>query len=136
MKKLLLLGLGILPLLLLAPGAHAQNYSYDCLCLYSDPRGTCREYTCDAYRTARRSYYNDYRSCDGRYDNCNYYPTNSTYRPRYWNSSNQYYDNSYYNSYNSNDYNWYYNRYNSRPSYYNYPAYNNYDYNYSTPYYY
>ncbi|MFH0851843.1 MAG: hypothetical protein V1876_03790 [Candidatus Peregrinibacteria bacterium] len=132
MKKLLLLGLGLFPLLMLVPGAHAQSYSYDCLCLYSDPRGTCREYTCDAYRNNRQSYYyyGNNRNCNSRYDNCGYYPTTGTaYRPRYWNSSSQYYN---YN--NSSDYNWYYNRYSARPSYYNYPNYNNYDSGY--PYYY
>ncbi len=124
MKKLLLAGLGLLPLLFLAQGVHAESYRYDCLCLYSDPRGTCREYTCDAYRNSRSSYYNS-RSCNDRYDDCGY----NTYRPRYWNSSNQYYYN------NSNDYNWYYNRYNSRTSYYNYPSYNDYN-DYGYPYYY
>ncbi|MDD4287829.1 MAG: hypothetical protein PHO20_01565 [Candidatus Peribacteraceae bacterium] len=126
MKKFLLSGLSLLPLLFLTPGAHAESYSYDCLCLYSDPRGTCREYTCDAYRNDRRSYYNNgYSNCNNRrynYNDC----SNSTYRSRYWNSSSQYYGNS-------NDYNWYYNRYNSRSNYYNYPSYND-DYNY--PYYY
>jgi hypothetical protein len=122
MKKLLLTGFGILPLLFLAQGVQAQSYSYDCLCLYSDPRGTCREYTCDAYRNSRRSY--DYgRSCNDRYDDCGY----NTYRPRYWNSY-QYNDSGY-------NYNWYYNRYNSRASYYNYPTYNDYD-RYGYPYYY
>ncbi|MFH1444765.1 MAG: hypothetical protein ABIG34_05275 [Candidatus Peregrinibacteria bacterium] len=132
MKKLLISTFALLPLLLLAPRAQAQDYTYDCLCLYSDPRGTCREYTCDAYQ-ARRGSYNNNRVCDGRYGtNCG---SGGTYRPRYWNSSNQYYNNSsnqYYN--NSNDYNWYYNRYSARPSYYNYPNYNNYQYDY--PYYY
>ncbi|MDD5103485.1 MAG: hypothetical protein PHX93_03735 [Candidatus Peribacteraceae bacterium] len=138
MKKLLLATLGLLPLLFLAQGAHAQNYSYDCLCLYSDPNGTCREYTCDAYQTRRPAYYNNYnynRNCNSQYSNCGNYPVTGTYRPRYWNSSSQYYSNNsnqYYN--NTNDYNWYYNRYNTQPSYYNYPNYNNYDYGY--PYYY
>ncbi|MDO8468393.1 MAG: hypothetical protein Q7S29_01395 [Candidatus Peribacter sp.] len=137
MKKLLFAALGLLPLLLLAPAAHAQSYTYDCLCLYSDPNGTCREYTCDAFQNSRRSYYDNDRSCGSRYDNCDYYPTTGTvYRQRYWNSSSQYYNNysnqQYYN--NSNDYNWYYNRYNTQPSYYNLPNYNTYGNNY--PYYY
>lgn len=119
MKKLLLLSL-LLPLLFLAQGVKAESYRYDCLCLYSDPRGTCREYTCDAYRSnTRRSYYYNDRSCDNGYGNCNSYQSN--YRPRYWNSSVQYNDNQGY------DYNWYYNRYNPRPTYYNYPG-SNYDY--------
>jgi len=133
MKKFLLTSLGLLPLLFVASGVHAQNYTYNCLCLYSDPRGTCREYTCDAYRNNRRSYYNNsYYNNDSYYNNgsndcyrnqyndCQVYSTN---QQRYWNSSSQYYNNS-------NDYNWYYNRYNSNPSYYNYPSYNNYPYYY------
>ncbi|OIO54878.1 hypothetical protein AUJ46_02080 [Candidatus Peregrinibacteria bacterium CG1_02_54_53] len=127
MKKLLLSTLALLPLALTAPRAQAQDYSYDCLCLYSDPRGTCREYTCDAYQTRRRSYYNynNNRVCDGRYGtNCGY---NDTYRPRYWNSSDSYYDSRY-------DYDWYYRRYTTQPNYYNYPNYNDRQYGY--PYYY
>lgn len=127
MKKLLLLTVGIFPLLVLAQGAHAQNYRYDCLCLYSDPGGTCREYTCDAYRTNRRSSYyygNSNNYCDNRYDDCGNY-----YRPRYWNSTYQYYDRG-------SNYDWYYNRYNTRASYYNYPSYNNSYYDNGYPYYY
>lgn len=130
MKKILLLIVGLLPLLLLAPGAKAQNYTYDCLCLYSDPRGTCREYTCDAFRSRRPAYYNynnDSRRCGSRYDYSCGNSYSSTYRPRYWNTSGQYYDSRY-------NEDWYSRRYTTRPSYYNYPAYSNYDYNY--PYYY
>lgn len=122
MKKLLLSALAVLPLLLLAPGARAQDYTYNCLCLYSDPRGVCREYTCNAYQNSRASYYGN-RYCDDRYGNCGYSPSSS----RYWSTSSQYYDSRY-------DYDWYYRRYTVRPSYYNYPSYNSYEQNY--PYYY
>ncbi|ALM09896.1 MAG TPA: hypothetical protein DEB30_02505 [Candidatus Peribacter riflensis] len=129
MKKLLLISATLLPLLFLASKAHAQDYSYDCLCLFSDPNGTCREYTCDAYE--RRSYYNndydrnDYRPCGSS----RYCASSTTYRPRYWNTStsSQYY----YNNDSRYDYDWYYRRYSSRTSYYNnQPYYNN------NPYYY
>jgi len=132
MRKLFLLSL-LLPLALLAPKALAQDYSYDCLCLYSEPNGTCVEYTCDAYsRNAR--YYQEGYGCDTRYDrSCNYGSTSRrrTYRPTYrtepnYNSSGNYYDSRY-------DYDWYYRRYTGRSNNNN----NYYDRSYyDTPYYY
>jgi len=100
MKKFLL-SIGIAAgTLALVPVAFAQDYTYDCTCLYASPNGSCMEYTCDTYR--RRSYYNDsyynYNdSCDSRYDyGCN----DSDYR-NYDNNNYNYYrpynNNSYYN---------------------------------------
>lgn len=136
MKKLLLSSLILLPFIVIAPRAYAQSYTYDCLCLFSEPGGTCVQYTCDAYRRRNTYYGNQYygnQNCDGRYDR---YCSSSNYRPTYRNpySSSTYYNNSYNNSYGSN-YNGYYRQYTNQPTYYDYPSYNNYDSNYH-PYYY
>lgn len=109
MKKLLLAIGTLLPLALLAPAAHAADYSYDCLCLYSDSRGTCVQYTCDSYQ--RPSYYRGgcdrYRSdsgCRYGYDNRYGYNNNYGYYNNYNYSNSQYYDSRY-------NYDWYYRRY-------------------------
>jgi len=134
MKKLFLSTAFLLPLALLTPKAFAQNYTYDCLCLYSEPGGTCVEYTCDAYRSNNSRYYQGGYGCNSRYDNnCN---SGSLYRPIYRNSMNQYYNSQYYNNPSSQyydtryDYDWYYRRYTGRnnnnyydSSYYNTPYY-------------
>lgn len=134
MKKLLLTLSAVLPLLAFAIPAHAQSYTYDCLCLFSEPGGTCVEYTCDASRRRNTYYGNQYyggqyygnQNCDGRYDrycSSSYYRPTTYYQPRYRDSSSTYYDSRY-------NYDWYSRRYTGRPSYY-------YDRSsYDTPYYY
>lgn len=108
MKKFLLSAGAALALLSLIPVASAQDYSYDCTCLYASPNGSCMEYTCDSYQR-RPSYYNDsyYNdSCDPRYD----YGCDNSYNNDYYNNNNYYdgysrptynYDSSSYNEYNS-----------------------------------
>lgn len=129
MQRFLLTLLLLLPLVFLAPGVSAQSYTYDCICLYSDARGTCVEYTCDAYR--RSSRYDD-GYCDGRrYDRyCDSYSNNNDYNSVYRSS---YYNSSYYDSRYNDD--WYYRRYTGRSGYYNRRS--SYDRTYyDTPYYY
>lgn len=40
--------------------ASVPNYSYDCVCLFSDPSGTCQEYTCDAWQNRQNYGYGYY----------------------------------------------------------------------------
>jgi len=124
MKKLLIAVGTILSALTLMPlSAQAQDYTYDCLCLYSGPNGACIQYTCDAYqRASNYNNYNNYNNCRGGgsygYDyGCN----NSNYNRSY--SNNNYYDGR-------SNYDWYYNRYSNRSpirrynnQYYDYPTY-------------
>jgi hypothetical protein len=122
MTKKLLIAIGtLLPLLILIPKAEAQNYSYDCMCLYAAPNGACMQYTCDSYRTSRYRY--DYDSCS--YGNRYVYSTRcgSRYYPTYYDNDRydyggyRYpYDGRYSNSY-YNDYDWYYSRYGNRSPY-------------------
>lgn len=136
MKKLLLSALVLLPLLILVvPRAHAQSYTYDCLCLFSEPGGTCVEYTCNAFRNRNTYYGNQYygnQNCDDRYtSNCSssYYRSNTYYQPRYRTSNDNNYNDYYDTRYNSD---WYSRRYTNRSNYYN----NNDNSYYNTPYYY
>jgi len=69
----------------------SQNYTYDCVCLFSDPNGSCQQYTCDAYQTSsrsnqRNSYNTGYQNGSTYYNsnNCNsYYNGCDTNQPVY-----------------------------------------------------
>lgn len=130
--KRLLLSTALLSLAILAPKAFAQDYTYNCICLFSEPNGTCVEYTCDA-RMVNARYYQSGYDCDSRYDrycdSASYY-RQTTYRPSYRDATNAYDNTSSGNYYGSRyDYDWYYRRYTGRTvssydrSYYDLPYY-------------
>lgn len=116
MKKLLIATGALLGLLALTPIASAQDYTYNCLCLFADPSGTCAEYTCDAHERPSYSRYYDYGNDCGRYSNCGYrpyYAEPSVYRTIGSSTYSNYYNDNYYN--NGYDYSndWYSRRYGS-----------------------
>ena len=129
MKKLLIAaGTLLSALALVPPTASAQDYTYDCLCLYSDPNGACIEYTCDAYQRNRRSsYYNNNSGCSYGNTYGNNYGCGNQYNNNYNSRYRMYNNNNYYDG--RSNYDYYYNYSNRSPTrryynqYYDYPMY-------------